>query len=371
MWKNRDSDHRLNQVVYRDDGRYPYVGIVNQGDGAGLEIWAGMNAGGFAIMNSASFNFKGGEDTRGEGHFMRAALQSCATVDDFQALLDAESGAKLDLSANFGVIDASGGAAYFEVSPTGYKRFDATASSAAPSAYLLRTNFSVSGDANSGAGFLRLERARHLTRSIMAKGKMDCETLLRVLARDQANESIGSYPAGKPNSAPMAFTGDSICRYTTVAAVVFEGVRPGENPRLAHMWVIPGIPITGVAVPVWPAAASVPPELAAGKKAGLLVAACDRLGGALYPETEGSQSRYLNLVAFGRFRARFLSTFLSEEKKLISETRAQMARWKRNPPQPDEIGAFQEKLAKAALKTVISADVDAPSPGVKKESGKR
>ena len=70
LWKNRDSDDRRNQAVFCADGKYPYVGVVNGGDAAGLDIWAGVNSRGFAIMNAASYNLPGGEDTRGEGRFM-------------------------------------------------------------------------------------------------------------------------------------------------------------------------------------------------------------------------------------------------------------------------------------------------------------
>ena len=54
LWKNRDADGSDNQVVFLADGKYPYVGLVNRGDTMGLQVWAGVNAAGFAIMNSAS-----------------------------------------------------------------------------------------------------------------------------------------------------------------------------------------------------------------------------------------------------------------------------------------------------------------------------
>ncbi len=66
LWKNRDADGSDNQVVFLADGKYPYVGLVNRGDTMGLQIWAGANTAGFAIMNSASYNLESG-DTVGEG----------------------------------------------------------------------------------------------------------------------------------------------------------------------------------------------------------------------------------------------------------------------------------------------------------------
>lgn len=69
LWKNRDADGSDNQVVFLTDGKLPYVGLVNRGDAMGLQIWAGVNAAGFAIMSSASYNLESG-DTSGEGTLM-------------------------------------------------------------------------------------------------------------------------------------------------------------------------------------------------------------------------------------------------------------------------------------------------------------
>jgi len=81
LWKNRDAADIHNQVVYCRDGRYPYLGVVNRGDVAGLQIWAGVNDQGFSIMNNVSYNVETkGEDSAMEGTLMKLALQSCATV---------------------------------------------------------------------------------------------------------------------------------------------------------------------------------------------------------------------------------------------------------------------------------------------------
>ena len=69
-------------------------------------------------MNTQSYNLvevKPGEE-RGEanGRVMRRALEVCATVKDFRQFLDTLSKPSL-IEANFGVIDAKGGAAMFEV----------------------------------------------------------------------------------------------------------------------------------------------------------------------------------------------------------------------------------------------------------------
>lgn len=362
LWKNRDTEHDLNQVVYRDDGKYPYVGVVNLGDGAGMEIWAGVNKKGFGIMNSASFNFKGGEESDTEGYLMKLALQSCVTIGDFEAILKSCEGASTVISANFGVFDASGGAACFEVGPHGYKRFDATDNETAPGGYLLRTNYSESGDMEYGYGYLRMEREADLTRKLFKSGGIDCASVLKVLSRDQANAALGSYPAReKTPKARWAFTGDSICRRMTTAAIVLEGVKPGEDPRAAHMWVILGTPVTGIAVPVWPAAGSVPDELAAGKEAAPIAKAAARIRDMLYPETKGSQAHYMDMKAFCAFRDTSLRGFLAEESGIMKETGKVLATWTKAGFPPSSVVRFQKKIAGEVLKTILSARTDVPT----------
>ena len=75
-----------------------------------------MNAG-FGIMNSASYNLKLNDDTTKisdlEGMIMKMALERCATLEDFEKMLN-DLPKPLGVEANFGVIDANGGAAYYE-----------------------------------------------------------------------------------------------------------------------------------------------------------------------------------------------------------------------------------------------------------------
>jgi hypothetical protein len=51
LWKNRDADDKRNQVISDASGRHAFVGVVNGGNMAGLEVWAGLNAAGFAIID--------------------------------------------------------------------------------------------------------------------------------------------------------------------------------------------------------------------------------------------------------------------------------------------------------------------------------
>ncbi len=311
LWKNRDAADIHNQVVYGSDGRYPYLGVVNRGDAAGLQIWAGVNAQGFAIMNNVSYNLETkGEDSVMEGTFMKLALQCCATVADFQALLERSNLGGRDVAANFGVIDAQGGAAYFETDAKGFKRYDAAD---APGGFLVRANYSHMGKKENGTGFLREARAQELVGGLQASGRLLPATLLAEVARDTANVRIGSFPAR--TRAGYAYIGDSISRMETSSAFVLGGVRPGEAPAGSTAWVVLGLPVTGVAVPLWVEAGAAPPELAAAKDYAPLNAAFDRVRLYAYPEQAGELKRYLDTGRLYDPKAGTLEPFLARERE--------------------------------------------------------
>ena len=361
LWKNRDADNLQNQLVYNADGKFAFIGIINTGDAAGMEIWTGINSQGFAIMNTASYNLEKG-DTYDEGHLMRMALESCSTIEDFQALLEKTNPGGRDVSANFGSIDAKGGAAFFETNKKTYKRFDATDPSVAPHGYLIRSNFSDSVEKQDGTGFIRRERATSLIEELVSTRHLDGQALLRIAARDIANVHIGSYPLTERKSgAPeYAYTGDSICRYITSSAVVYCGVKPGENPLASTAWVILGQPITGVAVPVWVAAGSVPKELAASPDAAPLNAAFDLIRNELYPDRDGELSKYIAVNRLTDPNWNFLQALLSTEDRNFRQVVVAIEKWRiRLPPAP-EIEKLQNGITLQTLEAVQAAQKKAP-----------
>lgn len=356
LWKNRDAENKQNQVVYDDTGRYPFVGVVNSGDPAGFEVWAGVNARGFAIMNAASYNLAK-TDSTAEGLLMRLALQSCATVEEFQVLLEKTNGGR-DVTANFGVIDARGGAAIFEASRTAFKRINAADPAVAPAGFIVRTNYSDSGDADAGSGMLRRARATSLLDTLVASKSLTAATLLAGPARDVANVEIGSYPAqGLPAGTRFAYTADSVCRYDTASAVVFEGVRPGEDPLLSTMWVIAGEPITGAAVPVWVRAAAVPSALAAASGASPMTKALDAVRTLFYPETRGELKKFISVAAFAAGPGAALPRLLASEAENFRLADAARTRWLAMSPSPEEVWRVENELAARTL-----ADIEAIAP---------
>ena len=56
LWKNRDTGTLSNKVILVTEQPYSFLALVDADDTAGRAAWAGVNAAGFAIANSASYN---------------------------------------------------------------------------------------------------------------------------------------------------------------------------------------------------------------------------------------------------------------------------------------------------------------------------
>jgi hypothetical protein len=257
LLKNRDADALQNKLVYFFDGKYKFIGLVNSEDNDNKEVWCGFNAAGFGIMNSASYNLKINDSTRLsdlEGRIMKMALESCASLEDFEKMLN-NLPKPLGVEANFGVIDANGGAAYYETDNYKFIKYDVNDPSVAPNGYLIRTNFSVAGEENKGYGYIRYATATKLFENQTKDGKLSFEFLIndvpRCLVHSFTNtDLIKSLPAAEkePN---YIFFRDYIPRHSTSAAIVVQGVKEKESASLTTMWTILGFPLTSIIIPVW------------------------------------------------------------------------------------------------------------------------
>lgn len=355
MWKNRDTSQLLNKLMYFKGEKYNFIGLVDSDDESGKEVWAGLNDRGLAIMNSQADDLAVRErkyDGSGNGAFMKLALGLCATVDDFEKLLQKEKG-KWDLAANFGVIDAQGRACFFETSSEYYNRFDADDKKAAPFGYIVRTNFSyTSPDYLQGGGFIRFERMSHLAEAARAEGRLGVQFILQEAARDLNHEKLHSFPLNRPlpddPSKPLYVnTNDTINRNSTAAAVVFEGAPSPERSDLATMWVILGQPVTMVAIPVWPVSGQVPAVAsAAGQETCLLNAFSRKLVQYLYPDRRGRMPQYLNINRLRTYGGEgVLTKILRIEKQVLEKAGTQLRAWENRRESAVKVAAFQEALA--------------------------
>lgn len=381
LWKNRDAPSKDNQVVHFSDGQYACTAVVNAGQRKA--IWMGVNEAGFCIENSVTRDLtQKGAQGLGNGGFMLQALQSCGSVEDFEALLQRTNG-KRATNANFGVIDAHGGAAIFETSATAFQKFDANDPDVAPQGYVVRSNFSLTGspavdpsdaaqvaEVYSGGRFLRGCR---LVDQALADGGASLAYLLQHNTRDlsdaQGTPFVGSINGEIGALPPLLDTSHTISRRSTVSAAVFHGVQPGEDPRLTTMWVMLGEPAFTLAVPCWAGIGEVAPELL-GSKTSPLCDAARTLRDQFYVESpseselagEGESTGERKSTSEGEGATanprRLLETALlpdiwartlPRERRSLQEVDQTLTRWRAGGFDQAEASALHRRLSEQAL----------------------
>jgi hypothetical protein len=348
LWKNRDTEFASNKVVFVDESPYDYLALVNAHETSGRWAYAGLNAAGFGIYNAVASNLpkKSGEMVDLEGAIMADALRTCATVSDFQRYLEANTGPSLGSWANFGVLDAKGGAAIFEAHNNGFKRRDAARARAK---YIVSTNFSTSGDKGKGHGYLRFERATELFKRAPSGG-ISHRYILTTLARDIGHPLL-DHPSlpdlrERSGSRPLwIHAHDTIDRATSASTVVIAGRKPGDDESIATLWVILGEPLTSIAVPLWVEAGEVPNALHKGKDAPIARQAM-RIKRILRPFAEGNKRHYLDVSKLANEEGTGILRKLAETEVEILEATASFLEERRSP---GELASFQEKMARKAL----------------------
>jgi hypothetical protein len=365
LWKNRDTDVDESRIMRFSGEKYDFIGIVNANDSEGKEVWAGMNSAGFCLINSASYNLnmelkkKEEEDDSykrpkdEEGFFMKKALAECANLEEFEKYLDETSG-KRGIDANFGVIDAKGGAAFYETGISGYTKFDATDLGYAPEGYILRTNYSFSGEKNEGAGYIRFDRAAELFHKQSATGSINFDWILLIASKDMVNSMTGLDPLREhlpvnSENRKMYHMNDCLARRSAAATILFQGVKPGKDPSLSIMWTRLGHPLCGVVTPVW---------LDSFKEATLLTgddsAPMSKLAVLqmmkIFPYDGGNRYQYMDLAPLmNNSGDGFLNKLTKLEKEIIEETKSSLN--SENTKIADII-SFQKKL-NLKIRTVV------------------
>ena len=346
LWKNRDTDHRYNKVVFVAEKPYSYLGVVNDDDPSGRRAWSGLNTEGFAVMNTVAYNLpsaKGEEYKDLEGGIMADALRTCRTVSDFEDYLKKNIGPALGSQADFGVIDAHGGASLFEVHNSSFTRFDAEAEAGK---YLLITNFSRSGEKDKGKGYVRFSRLRELFTGVKS-GKYSVAMVLERFARDLVNPMLA--PAAVPGRGPSYIhAAHTIDRATTASAIVVRGVKEGESSRNSMMWFMPGEPACSVAVPLWPDSGEVPFEVGGGTRTQLNRETM-RLKSLLRPFADDERAEYLDLARLvNKSGTGWLGILTGKEKEMLAETEGFIS----TDPSPARKAAFQRAMAAKALEQI-------------------
>ena len=252
MIKNRDTGEMNNRIEYFKGPVYSFIGLVNSPYNGKGEVWSGTNSAGFSIMNTASYNIKEEDgvsylEMDKEGEVMYKALGVCQNLADFEYFLDTLSKPYL-VESNFGVIDAEGGAAYYEVNNYKWIKFDVNEEK---EGYRVVTNFSESGRPEDYQGWERYLTAsdfmKNLTKNREGKYDINHSTLFNGLSRSYSHKLLG---IENLKNVKYAVDQDFIPRKSTSASVVIEGVQPGEDPKYTVMWTILGYPACSVAIPI-------------------------------------------------------------------------------------------------------------------------
>ena len=256
MFKHRDTGELNNRIAHFQGDKYAFMGLVNSPmlDG---EVWAGMNEAGFCIMNTASYNLR--EDNLDcqmdrEGELMYHALGACATLEDFEAWLTTYP-QPWGVEANFGVIDAQGGAAYYEMNNHRYIKYDVNQET---KGYRVVTNFSFAGRYEDYEGWERYQTASAIMQEKFSREiEMTAIDAINLFSRKYRHEVLGvNY--FQENAPKYIIDQDYIPRRITSAVICFQGVKAGSDPKYSVMWSALGYPACAVAIPLLMNSSSLP-----------------------------------------------------------------------------------------------------------------
>ena len=354
MWKNRDTGNLKNVLMYFSDGKYKYVGLVNSKDINGRSVWIGHNEAGFAIMNTASYNLNSPDDTTRqsgfEGRIMKQALQSCKTIDDFENLLK-KLAKPSRLETNFGVIDAYGGAAYFELGNFKYEKIDVNDPKIAPQGYVIRTNFSSTGIPGGDGGYIRYVNAENIFAQAKAEGVIDHQFILQNVSRSLyhslINTDLKQDPPAENETKFVHFT-DFIPRYSSSSAVVIQGVKNGEAAEFTTLWAVVGWPLSSVVVPVWLKGGSNLPKITVYDehlKNSLISDKALSLKQVCFPVKRGYGKNYLKLnVLYNKEESGIMQKLRPVENHIFDKTHKQMADWRKNGWSKKQIQEYYQWL---------------------------
>ena len=239
LWKHRDQKYYDTRVKFFHEKGDPYgfTALVSE---RGRGIFAGINESGFGVISTATSNLPYDPTDKTKTGKRRSlysqALGNCRTVDEFEALLRTWPRTKRS-KTNYGVGDATGAVAYFEVWHDGYRRYDVHT---LERGYDVRTNFSFAGDDSKRGASER----RYNTVVKQLEGRTNITTLdMLGLSRSFFSAAKGDVLASQNNYIDQNWC---VPRRSSVASIAL--VCDAKHPR---MDIIMGNPIAGMTVPVW------------------------------------------------------------------------------------------------------------------------
>ena len=263
LFKNRDSSnaYMVDMRIDQQEG-FRFIGQYALREGTWEGPWSGYNETGFCIANSLSYNYSGAEYASMNKDILDMALRHCETAVEFEQLIDRLE-KPVDVRANYAVIDAQGNAAFYEVGPYGYTKYDANDPQTAPEGVLIRTNYSLAGDLDRKVGEDRWKAAEIFVSEAMASQQFNWRYILqnlpRFLVHSNGTDLYADAPATWNDERQTDFDG-YIPRHSSTNAVLMQGVKAGESPLLTVLWSISGPPVSTVALPLLFTANNILPE---------------------------------------------------------------------------------------------------------------
>ena len=266
LWKHRDNTKGTNtRIDYITDGKYAYSAVVPNNKKYAKGVYAGINEKGLGIISTATKNlpestpeeYKACKRRRLKGGAMWNGLRECATIDEFEQMLKTTKRSRTSHS-NFGVGDATGAVAYFEVWDVGYRRYDV--SDSGNDGFDVRANFSHAGDAKKRGSSLR---RYNLIMNEMKEHKGTFSPF-DFIGYSRSYNSVQYGNVLTCNKVSVC-SNHTVPRSSTIGAFVM--VCDGKNPRLL---VINGHSVPGLAVPVYVKAKGEIPQCVKGNSMRLL-----------------------------------------------------------------------------------------------------
>ena len=352
LWKHRDTGEENNRIEFFKGGKYTFIALVDSPDRGGA-AWTGTNSAGFSIMNTASYNIKDDDvkEMDMEGVLMYKALAECKNLADFEKFLN-NLPRPMRVEANFGVMDAEGGAAYYEVNNTKWVKVDANDPKIAPNGYLIYTNFSYTGRFNDGMGYIRHQTATEIISRQAPLKNITPHWIFNNLSRSYYHSLMG-IDLLKNEFSPERGTGwtidqDYIPRKSTSASVVIQGVKKGENPEMTTMWTVLGYPPVGVAIPLWEKAGEDQPGMVLMGKSSENAEICDyalTLKRNIFSIARGNGSRYMNLnLVYNSSGNGYMQQLAPIEKVVYGLYKDVIGKWRKNGIDLNELKSINSEM---------------------------
>lgn len=358
MWKNRDTDELNNRIEHFKGPRFDFLALVNSPHKTG-EAWAGNNSAGFCIMNTASYNIqKPGdkEEGDGEGVVMFKALGLCKNLKDFENFLDTIKKPN-GCSANFGVIDAEGGAAYYEVNNYEWTKTDVNDPKIAPEGYLVYTNFSYGGRYNEGHGYIRYANADLTMKSAMScNAKITPEWIMNNLSRSYYHSVLNADLTASDVTSKTSgwfMDQDFIPRESTSAVAIFQGIKTGDKPDMTIMWCAMSYPPISILVPMFVKYPDALPEIMVKQTtAPSNCKMCDMalaLKENVFPIKRGNGYKYFRFSkVYNNQGTGFMQQLAPAEKEILKESEPVIEKLYKNKLSKTDLESFNSSICKIA-----------------------